>query len=172
MNKKQEEGVIVPFSTQAKKKTIKEWVFCDSKTFWFRQDLNLTEKGLLTLLRCYCNRAGQAWPTMEQLASNSGLHVETVEIHLASLCRKGELSWQSFRDEDGHKRRLYQVQLFQNPWGKITPMAHGGKNPPLTVTIVNKKLFVMAAWCREDQANPSGCDEQSVKRHEARHGPA
>lgn len=132
------------------------------RSFWHRTDLSITEKGLLVLMRSYANLAGQAWPTLPQIAKASGLHIETVERHLAALKAKKELAWQEFRDDHGHRRHLYQLPNFRpNPRGQNTPMALGGKIPPLTVTIVNKRMFTVPAWCRESEVNPNGCNQRA-----------
>lgn len=164
--KRQKDGAIAPPRRQVKK----EWVFTDSRTFWERTDLTMQEKAICTILRGYSNWEGHAWPTLIQIAHCLQIHAETADRHLQSLREKKEVSWRNYVDDEGHRRRLYRIVLFKNPWGKITPMAHGGKKPPLTVTIVNNRLIQMTAWCRDEDADPRGCSDYAPKVIEAKFG--
>lgn len=145
-----------------KPKSKGDFLFVESRDFLRRTDLSAQAKVLSSILRSYCNGEGMCFPTIPQLATDSGLSESTVEKYLLELRTREVVAWVIFRDEFKHRRRLYRLRPYpRRPWGKIYPMDHGVKSTPLSVTIVNSKLFKWPAWCRESQADPRGCSDRA-----------
>lgn len=171
MNDKQAHSTIVPKGPQARKRA-GDFYFVDSRDFWRREDLNHTEKSILSVLRTYANSEGDCYPTIPQIAQNLGLFHVTVSKYLKGLKSKRELKARYGRDEFGHSRVLYTVPLFRNPTHKICSMARPTSNRGQSVTILNKKLVKLPAWCREGDVDGKGCDEQAPMTIEAKFGTA
>lgn len=135
-----------------------DFLYIESRDFIRRQDISAQAKTLCGILRSYCNGEAMCYPTIPQLSRDSGLSESTTEKYLDELREKEIIAWNIFRDEHQHLRRLYKLRQYQRKaGGKIYPVGQGVKSTPLSVTILNQRLFVWPAWCQESKMG-SSCD--------------
>lgn len=114
------------------------WGFRITNAFLRRPDLPPMAKIVGLALRAYADAKGLCCPTLIQLGEDLQIDPQTAEKWIDCLRDAGELSWELWTDEFGHKRRNYNLQpptqakkpserLFQEPWDGLGGKAKDGK---------------------------------------------
>ena len=126
--------------SEDKPKKRQSWTFRMRRRFWLRADLSLGAKGIGAILLSYANAEGLCWPTVPQIAADACVSEDTADRYMKELHRKQVIEWEYWRDEQGRKRRRFNL----NPMGVKYPVGHGGKITPLTSTSIKQaeRLFV------------------------------